>query len=35
MQTFFMAAGQLKVFAQRTYGVADGAAAPTSPDRGK
>jgi hypothetical protein len=30
-----MATGQQKVLAQRTYGVADGAAAPTSPDRGK
>jgi hypothetical protein len=32
---FFMAIGQSKVLAGRTYGVADGAAAPTSPDRGK
>jgi hypothetical protein len=30
-----MAKGQGKVLAMETYGVADGAAAPTSPDRGK
>jgi hypothetical protein len=30
-----MAIGQLKGSALCTYGVADGAAAPTSPDRGK
>jgi threonine/homoserine/homoserine lactone efflux protein len=31
----FMANGQLARFAPRTYGVAENAAAPTSPDRGK
>jgi hypothetical protein len=30
-----MAVGQLKVLAQRTYGIANGAADRTSPDRGK
>jgi hypothetical protein len=30
-----MAIGQGKVFAQRTYGVTNGAADRTSPDRGK
>jgi hypothetical protein len=30
-----MAIGQLKVFAQRTYGVIEGAADRPSPDRGK
>jgi hypothetical protein len=32
---FPMAIGQSKVFAPRPYGVADAAAVPTSPDRGK
>jgi hypothetical protein len=31
----FMAIGQNKVFALGTYGVTDGAADRTSPDRGK
>jgi hypothetical protein len=30
-----MAIGQLKVTVLRTYGIANGAAVPTSPDRGK
>jgi hypothetical protein len=30
-----MAIGQLKVLVLCTYGIADGAAVPTSPDRGK
>jgi hypothetical protein len=31
----FMAIGQLARFALRTYGVSDGTAVSTSPDRGK
>jgi hypothetical protein len=31
----YMATGQLTGFAQPTYGITDGAAATTSPDRGK
>jgi hypothetical protein len=35
MGVCIMAIGQLKVLALSTYGIAEGAAVPTSPDRGK